>query len=238
MIMDNERLYDSMTSGAGVSDRSTNVMLSKVYWWMFGALTVTGLTALYVSNSMSMLQFIFADKWTFLILVAVELGLVIGLSAALDRISALTATLMFLLYSVINGMTLSSIFIIYDIASIARTFFVSAGIFAAMAVVGSITKRDLTKIGTVCIFAVIGLIVVTLINFFIGSTMLEMVVSGIGVVVFLGLTAYDSQKIKAMLHNAPENDATSKIAVYGALELYLDFINIFLYMLRFLGRRN
>jgi FtsH-binding integral membrane protein len=145
---------------------------------------------------------------------------------------------MFALYSVLNGVTLSSIFLVYEIGSIATTFFVAAGTFGAMAIYGSVTKKDLTKVGNLCMMAVIGLIIATVVNLLIRSTMADMIISGVGVLVFVGLTAYDAQKIKNMLYGAEESEMTNKIAVLGALSLYLDFINLFLYLLRFFGRRK
>lgn len=221
-----------------VDESVVNTMIRKVYVWMFGALAITGLTAFYVSGNEAAMSFVFGNAWTFIALIIAEFALVIGLSAAINKISALTATLMFILYSVINGMTLASIFIVYELGSIATTFFVAAGTFAAMALIGSVTKKDLTKVGNLCIMAVIGLIIATLVNLFVKSSVFELIVSFIGVLVFVGLTAYDAQKIKAMLYGAEENDTTSKVAVLGALSLYLDFINLFLYLLRIFGRRK
>lgn len=224
--------------GRAVTESATNTMLRKVYLWMCFALAITGLTAYYVATTPSAMSFVFGNSRTLIALIVVELGLVIGLTAAIARLSAIGATLMFILYSVINGMTMASIFVLYEIGSIATTFFVTAGTFGVMAIIGSITKIDLTKIGGLCIMAVIGLIIATIVNVFVKSSVLELVVSCIGVVVFVGLTAYDAQKIKALLYNADEDDASSKIAVLGALSLYLDFINLFLYLLRIFGRRS
>lgn len=221
-----------------VTEVAVGTMLRNVYLWMTGALAITGLTAYYVSGNASLLSAIFSSGWTVLVLFLAEIGLVIGLSAAINRISALTATLMFLLYSVLNGVTMSTIFLVYEIGSIASTFFVAAGTFGAMAIYGSVTRKDLTKVGNLCIMAVIGLIIATLVNLLIKSTVIEMIVSGVGVLVFVGLTAYDAQKIKAMLYDAEDNDTNAKIAVLGALSLYLDFINLFLYLLRIFGRRR
>lgn len=219
-------------------EKATNVMIKNVYLWMCGALAITGLTAYYVASSPAILSWMFSNAWTIFALIIAELGLVIGLSAAINRISALTATLMFLAYSVINGMTLSTIFLVYEIGSIASTFFVTAGTFGAMAIYGSVTQKDLTKVGNLCIMAVIGLIIATLVNLFIKSTMMEMIVSGVGVLVFVGLTAYDAQKIKEAFYGVAESEEANKFAVIGALNLYLDFVNLFLYLLRLFGRRK
>lgn len=221
-----------------VSETVTNKMVRNVYLWMTAALAITGLVAYYVAGSQAILSALFSNGWTIFVLFFAEIGLVIGLSAAINKISALTATLMFALYSVLNGVTLSSIFLVYEIGSIATTFFVAAGTFGAMAIYGSVTKKDLTKVGNLCMMAVIGLIIATVVNLLIRSTMADMIISGVGVLVFVGLTAYDAQKIKNMLYGTEESEMTNKIAVLGALSLYLDFINLFLYLLRFFGRRK
>ncbi len=235
----NENTYYPNYYGKTVGTETvTNKMIRNVYLWMCGALAITGLTAYYVATTPNVLSWVFGNSWVFIGLIIAELALVIGLSAAINKISSFTATLMFILYSVVNGMTLSSIFVVYELGSIASTFFVTAGTFGVMAIYGSATKKDLTKIGNLCIMAVIGLILATFVNLLIKSSVLELIVSCVGILVFVGLTAYDAQKIKDMLQGAEENEMTSKIAVLGALSLYLDFINIFLYLLRLFGRRN
>jgi len=151
-----------------------------------------------------------------------------------------TATLLFVLYSVINGVVLSSIFLIYTMTSIASVFFITAGTFAVMAFIGYTTKTDLTSLGKILMMALIGLIIASLVNvFFIKSTGFDLIVSYAGVLIFVGLTVYDSQKIKRMLEMAPDaSEASQKLALVGALSLYLDFINLFIYLLRILGRRE
>lgn len=233
--MENNYYYGYDTAAV---EKATNVMIKNVYLWMCGALAITGLTAYYVANNPAILSWMFGNPWIVFALIVAELGLVIGLSASINRINALTATIMFLAYSVINGMTLSTIFLVYEIGSITSTFFVTAGTFGAMAIYGSVTNKDLTRIGNLCIMAVIGLIIAALVNLFIKSSMMDMVVSGVGVLVFVGLTAYDAQKIKNAFYSVAESDEASKYAVIGALELYLDFVNLFLYLLRFFGKRN
>ena len=138
----------------------------------------------------------------------------------------------------VNGATLASIFVVYELGTIASAFFTTAATFGVMALFGAVTKRDLTKVGNICIMAVIGLIIAMLVNIFLKSSMFDLIISAVGVLVFTGLTAYDSQKIKELLYGQPENDTTIKISIIGALTLYLDFINLFLYILRFFGRRN
>lgn len=223
---------------SGVSESSASKVMRNVYMWMCGALVVTALSAYYVASHPGVMAMIFGNQILFWGLIIAELGLVIGLSAAINKISALTATIMFLLYSVINGITMASIFLVYELGSIGTTFLITAGTFGAMAVYGTVTKKDLSKIGSICIMAVLGLILAAVVNIFLKNTMFDMIVSGIGVLIFVGLTAYDAQNIKEMLYGAEENDTTNKIAVLGALSLYLDFVNMFLYLLRFFGRRN
>jgi FtsH-binding integral membrane protein len=147
---------------------------------------------------------------------------------------------MFLLFSILNGVTLSAIFVVYTMSSIATTFFVTAGTFAAMAFIGYTTKKDLTKIGGILLMALIGLIIASVVNIFLKNSMMDIVISAIGVLIFVGLTAYDAQKIKEMMLDCGTevNDFTQKLAVFGALSLYLDFINLFLYLLRFLGKQR
>lgn len=223
-------------------ERSAQMSLFRqVYLWMAMALAITGMTALLVAGSPTMLSLIFSSKLTFFALIIAEIALVWYLSARIERLSFTTATLMFIVYSLLNGAMLSSIFILYTATSIASTFFVTAGTFGVMCVYGYLTKRDLTSIGNICLMAVIGLIIAGLVNLFLQSSVMSLIISGIGVLVFVGLTTYDSQKIKQLLlqEGMEVNDSTKKIALLGSLTLYLDFINLFLYLLRFLGdRRN
>ena len=167
------------------------------------------------------------------------IALVIGLSAAINRISLAMATLMFVVYAILNGVTFSSLFYVYTLGSLASTFLICAGTFGAMSLVGYFTKSDLSSIGKYLIMALIGLIIATVVNIFVKSTALEMIMTYAGVLIFVGLTAYDTQKIKKMFMNAPDaSESTQKYAVLGALTLYLDFINLFLYLLRIFGRRD
>ena len=161
------------------------------------------------------------------------------MSALLFALSLATATLMFVAYSVINGAMLSSIFMIYTAASIASVFFITAATFAVMALIGYTTKTDLTSVGKLLFMALIGLVIATIVNMFIGSSTLTMICSYVGVLIFVGLTAYDSQKIKNMLMQAPDaGESSQKLALLGALTLYLDFINLFIYLLRIFGDRR
>lgn len=222
-------------------ERSAQLSLFRqVYLWMAMALVITGFMAMLVAESTTLLSLIFSSELTFFGLIIAELALVWYLSARIDRISFTTATLMFIIYSLLNGAMLSSVFLLYTASSIASTFFITAGTFGVMCVYGYLTKRDLTSLGNLCLMAVIGLIIAGLVNLFLQSSLMSLIVSGIGVLVFVGLTAYDSQKIKRMLlqEGLEVNDSTRKIALLGSLTLYLDFINLFLYLLRFLGDRR
>lgn len=228
-------------SSEKVVEQSTfAILMRKVYVWMALALVVSGLTAYYVAGSEQMLMAIFGNKITFWVLAIAEFGLVIGLTAALKKLSFPVAAIMFLLFSILNGVTLSAIFVVYTMSSIATTFFVTAGTFAAMAFIGYTTKKDLTKIGGILLMALIGLIIASVVNIFLKNSMMDIVISAIGVLIFVGLTAYDAQKIKEMMLDCGTevNDFTQKLAVFGALSLYLDFINLFLYLLRFLGKQR
>ena len=214
-------------------------LMRKVYVWMSLALLITGMTAYYVATNQVIMNAILTSRVLLYGLFAVELALVIIVSAAINRLSVLTATLMFLLYSVLNGATLSVIFLVYQLSSIATVFFITAGTFGTMALIGYTTKKDLSSIGRILTMSLIGLVIATLVNIFIKSDGLTMILNYIGVLVFVGLTAWDSQKIKRMLLQATDvNEVTKKIALLGALTLYLDFVNLFLYLLRIFGKRR
>ncbi|NPD91526.1 Bax inhibitor-1/YccA family protein [Xylanibacter muris] len=215
------------------------VLMRKVYLWMTLALVITGATAYGVATTPSILMAIATNKILFFGLIIAEFGLVIGLSSALNRLSLTTATLMFVVYSVINGATLSFIFLAYTMSSITSVFFITAATFAVMSVIGLTTKADLTSLGKLLFMALIGLIIATVVNIFIGSTGMQMIISYVGVLIFVGLTAYDSQKIKQMLAEAGDTgEVGQKLALIGALSLYLDFVNLFLYLLRIFGKRE
>ena len=215
------------------------VLMRKVYVWMTLALVITGFTAYGVATSPGILQAIYSNQILFWGMIIAEFALVIGVSAAINRLSLTTATLMFILYSVINGALLSYIFLAYTASSIATVFFITAGTFGVMAFIGYTTKTDLSSMGKIVMMALIGLIIATVVNLFIKSSGLTMILSYVGVLVFVGLTAYDTQKIKHMLLQAPDaGEGAQKLALLGALSLYLDFINLFIYLLRIFGRRN
>ena len=214
-------------------------LMRKVYVWMTLALVITGVTAYGVATSPGLLTAIATNSILFWGLIIAEFGLVVAISSAINRLSLTTATLLFVLYSVINGATLSFIFVLYTMSSIASVFFITAGTFAVMALIGYTTKTDLSSMGKILFMALIGLIIATIVNIFLKSSLMETVVSYIGVLIFVGLTAYDSQKIKQMLMMAPDaGEAAQKLALLGALSLYLDFVNLFIYLLRIFGRRE
>ncbi|WP_020675508.1 Bax inhibitor-1/YccA family protein [Geopsychrobacter electrodiphilus] len=231
----NDRQTFSHASGiVGVS-----TFLPKVYGWMTAGLGLTALAATMTLSSPALLNLIFGNKLAFYALIFGELGLVIGLSAAINRISATTATLMFLLYSALSGVTFASIFLIYTRSSIASTFVIAAGTFGAVSLYGYVTKRDLSGWGSFFFMGLIGIIIASVVNIFMQSAMLTWVISYIGVGVFIGLTAYDTQKIKRIgAAGFADAESSKKASILGALTLYLDFINLFLMMLRIMGNRR
>lgn len=211
-------------------------LFRKTYLWMTMALLITALSALVTVRNPAIMNFFLGSRMSMWLLIIAELVLVFTLSARIMRMSMVTATLMFLAYSVLNGVMLSSIFIVYDLGVISRAFFVAAGTFAVTSIYGYVTKADLSKLGNILLMALIGLIIATVVNLFIASTMLEMIICYVGVIVFVGLTAWDTQNLKRIYVQAGEmGDSALKIALLGALTLYLDFINLFLYLLRIFG---
>lgn len=211
-------------------------LMRKVYVWMALALAITGVTAYGVANSPNIMVAIFSNRLLFWGLIIAELALVFIVSGMINRLSLTSATLLFTLYSVLNGVVLSSIFVVYSGTSIAKVFFITAGTFLAMAVYGYTTKRDLSSVGKLMFMGLIGLIIASIVNLFIKSSGLDLILSYIGVIVFVGLTAWDTQKIKQMLATQEDIDeGAQKIALVGALSLYLDFVNLFLYLLRIFG---
>ena len=214
-------------------------LMRKVYLWMTLALVITGFSSYYVASSPVLLQAIYSNSVVLWGLIIAELALVFGISGAIHKLSLTTATLMFVLYSVINGATMSFIFLVYTASSIASVFFIAAATFAVMAVFGYFTKTDLSSMGKILLMALIGIIIASIVNVFTKSQGLAIILNYIGVLVFVGLTAYDSQKIKQMLSQAPDaGEGAQKLALLGALSLYLDFINLFLYLLRIFGDRR
>lgn len=214
-------------------------LMQKVYTWMAFAMIITGVTAYGVANSPSLLGMIYTNPVVLWGLIIAEFALVFGITGMINRLSLTTATLMFVAYSVINGAMLSSIFLVYTMNSIGQVFFITSATFGVMAFIGYTTKTDLTSMGKILFMALIGMIIATVVNIFVGSTGLQTVTSYLGVLIFVGLTAYDSQKIKHMLYEQEVADESAqKLALIGALTLYLDFINLFLYLLRIMGSRR
>lgn len=230
-----ENSYDSYKSTATSSVLST--VMRKVYVRMFLALVVTAFTALYVASSPALLTTILGSRAIFFGLMIAELAVVFVLSGMLHKLSTATATLLFYLYAILNGVVFSSIFVVYELGSIAYTFFITAGVFGAMSVYGLVTKNDMTRFGSYCVMALFGLIIATVVNIFVASSTLDWIISFVGVALFIGLTAWDTQKIKNAAYEADPSQM-GKLATIGALSLYLDFINLFLYLLRFFGRSN
>jgi len=214
-------------------------LMRKVYTWMTLALAITGICAYGTATSPAILSMVYGNRVMPIVLIIATFGLVIYTSARIRKLSLSTATTLFVIYSALMGVMLSSIFLVYAPMVIAKTFFITAGTFGAMAIYGSVTKTDLSKWGNILFMALIGLIIASLVNVFLRSAMFDLIVSYIGVAVFVGLTAWDSQQIKRTLAMAPDmGEIAQKMALLGALNLYLDFINLFLYILRIFGRDN
>ena len=213
--------------------------MAGVYFRMTIALFITAAVAWYASGSEQIMGFLYSNKGLpFYALIVVELVLVIALSAAIHKMSSFVALFFFILYSVVNGLSFSAIFILYQLGSVFHIFLISALMFAAMSVYGAFTKSDLTSAGRYLTMALIGLIVAGLINLLFKSTMLDWITSIVGVGIFIGLTAYDTQRLMRIGVKNDGSEKFQKMAVIGALELYLDFINIFLKMLRLFGKRK
>ncbi len=218
-----------------------NSFIMNVYSWMSIGLALTGLVAYWVAGSETMLRVIFGNQIIFFGLIIGQLGFVFYLSARIQKIQSTTATALFIIYASLNGVTLSSIFMIYTKTSIVSTFFICAATFGVCSVYGMITKRDLTSVGNFMFMGLIGIIIASVVNVFVKSSGMSMIINYAGVLIFVGLTAYDTQKIKHMALSQPadlDSGAIRKGAIMGALSLYLDFINMFLFLLRILGNKE
>jgi len=218
-----------------------NEVVRSVYNWMGVGLALTGFIAFYVAHSETMLRLILGSRLVFFGLMIAELALVFSISARINKMQASTATGLFILYAALNGATLSVIFVAFTSSSIASTFFICAGTFVACSIYGMATKRDLTSLGGFMMMGLFGIIIATVVNIFVRSAGMSMIISYIGVLVFIGLTAYDTQKLKMMALTQPsglEAAVVRKAAILGALSLYLDFINLFLMLLQIFGRRE
>jgi len=223
-------------AAAATAERVT-AFLRKVYGWMFVGLGVTASVALGVAASPTLVQSVARNSIVFFALAIGQLGLVFYLSARVSKLAPSTASILFLVYAALNGVIFSFIFLMYTGTSIATTFLVTAGMFGALALYGSTTKRSLAGVGQFVFMGLIGLILASIVGVFVKSAGLQFVISIVGVIVFTGLTAWDAQRLKAMATALPEGQ-TGSYAIVGALSLYLDFINLFLFMLRFLGGRR
>ncbi|CNK57791.1 TPA: Bax inhibitor-1 family protein [Yersinia enterocolitica] len=214
--------------------------MAQVYGWMTCGLLLTAVVAWYAANTPAVMNFIFSSQITFFGLIIVQLGLVFVISGMVNRLSGSMATSLFMLYSALTGLTLSSILIMYTGASIASTFIICAGMFGAMSVYGYTTKRDLSGMGSMLFMGLIGIVLASIVNIWLKSSALMWAVTYIGVLVFVGLTAYDTQKLKNMGAQLDSNDRDNfrKYSIVGALTLYLDFINLFLMLLRIFGNRR
>lgn len=223
-------------SQAQVSERN---FLSAVYFWMAAGLAMTGFVAWWTASNPQLLMGIMRHPILMLGLVLAQLGMVFWLSTSIMKISAGTATFGFGLYALLNGVLFSSIFLIYTSVSIATTFLVTAGTFAAVSLYGFTTKKDLSSVGNLCFMALIGLIIASLVNAFFANPILYWVVTYAGILIFVGLTAYDTQRLKEIhAQGFQSQEGLQKMALLGALHLYLDFINLFLLMIRVTGRRR
>ncbi|MBQ5924140.1 MAG: Bax inhibitor-1/YccA family protein [Alistipes sp.] len=218
---------------------TASTLFKSVYMQMAAALSITGLVAYFLSQSVAFWTMLAENSSLIWIIFIAQIGLVIWLSARFTQMSMTTATLLFILYSAMMGVTMSTIFMVYTMSSIAMVFFITAGMFLAMSLIGYFTRMDLTRLGSILFMALIGIVIATVVNIFLGSETLYWIVSYVAVVVFVGLTAYDTQKIKHMLmeYGTPD-EMGQKLALFGALTLYLDFINLFLYLLRIFGDRK
>lgn len=239
MFDKNSQFYTGQ-SGSYAAQYAASAILKNVYLWMTMALAISGLVAMLVARNVELVQALFSGGGTLLVLFLVQLGLIWLISARIGTMSFFTATLLFILYSVVTGVTLSSVFIVFTAESIASVFFITAGTFAVVSLYGFITKKDLSSWGSFLMMGLLGLIIASIVNWFLASEMMYWIISYVGVAIFVGLTAYDTQKIKQLAdaYCVEDEEIQNKIALLGAITLYLDFINLFLYILRIFGKRK
>jgi len=216
----------------------SNAFLRKVYAFMAAGLFATAVTSTVVASSETLVKAIFGNPIVFYGLLIGEVGMVIAFSSLARRLSTAAAAALFFAYAIVNGLTLSYIFLVYTASSIGSTFFVTAGTFGALSAYGYATKRDLSGVGSFAMMGLIGLIIASLVNLFLKSPMIYWLTTFVGVIVFTLLTAYDTQKLKRYGASVSDPQDQTKVAMQGALTLYLDFVNLFLYLLRFMGRRR
>ena len=216
---------------------AVNAFMRGVYQWMTLGLGLTAVVAFLTASSPALLQALFSNQMVAIIVMLAPLGVVIALSAGIQRMSASTATTLFMVYSALMGLSLSTVLIVYTGQSVFMAFATAAGMFGAMSIYGMTTKKDLTGLGSFLFMGLIGIIIASVVNMFLGSSQMDFIISVLGVIIFTGLTAYDTQKLKVMGETAPADDATAvrRGTILGALTLYLDFINLFLMLLRLFG---
>ncbi len=233
-------MYSANTSSVALPKTVENVLLRTVYNWMALGLFISAITAYVTTQSEWMLNIIFGNSFMFFILIFAELGLVIAISGAINKLSASTASGLFLLYSFLNGLTLSAILLVYTASSVFQVFLITALMFGAMSAYGYFTKSDLSSWGRYLFMGLIGIIIASVVNIFLANSTMDWLISFVGVIIFTGLTAYDTQKIKRMGEEliGADGERIGKVAILGALALYLDFINLFLMLLRFFGQRR
>jgi FtsH-binding integral membrane protein len=215
-----------------------NSILGQVYAWMTAGLLVTSAVASYAASAPIVLNLIYGNPFTIWLLFIAQIGLVIGLSAAIDRLAPVSAAVLFIAYAALNGLTLSAIFLVYTYTSIAQAFLATAATFGVMSLYGSTTKRDLSTVGNLLVMALIGLLIGSLINLFWANSALYWVLTYLGIAIFIGLTAWDTQQIKRLIQQAQDDTTARRVAIIGALKLYLDFINLFVLLLRIFGSRD
>jgi uncharacterized protein len=213
-------------------------ILGQVYAWMTAGLLITSAVAAYAASAPIVLNLIYGNPVTIWILFIAQIGLVIGLSAAINRLAPLAAVGLFIAYAALNGLTLSAIFLVYTYTSIAQTFLATAATFGVMSLYGATTKRDLSTAGNLLVMGLIGLIIGSVVNLFWANSVLYWLITYLGIAVFIGLTAWDTQEIKRMSQQAYDDTTAQRVAIIGALKLYLDFINLFLLLLRIFGSRR
>lgn len=227
----------SLQAEVSVNDERVGAFLSRVYGWMFAGLLITAVTAFVVASSEQLIALVFLNRLVFWALIIAQLGLVFYLSARVEEMAPVTAAGLFILYSALTGVTSSVILLVYTGASIVSTFVITAGMFGTMAVFGTVTKRSLAGWGQFLFMGLIGIVIASIVGFFFQSDLMQFVISVAGVIVFTGLTAYDAQRLKHMAVALPDGRVGS-YAIVGALSLYLDFINLFFFILRLSGGRR
>ena len=229
----------SQTLSLSHAESVQRTFMNRVYSWMTLGLLVTAIVSMLAARSQTLTHLLFAQPFVLLALVLAELGIVLALVAGMNKLSVAAANTLFIVYAALTGLTLSSIFLVYDLGTIATAFFVTAGTFAVMSLYGYATKRDLTGLGGLALMGLFGIIIASVVNIFLHNAGLDLVLSYLGVFIFMGLIAFDTQKLKKYAASITEDDQSAhKVAIMGALALYLDLINIFLFLLRIFGGRD